>query len=159
MRILVHHRPDGIAILRCERADGSVTWQRHTSKNSRYFPPHDLTHYAVETTLGLCDAFYGLVARGWDLADFGAPWPRGKLPPEATMAEFLVGCLDLERLQGELQMAEEINARGVDQCGDAWRAVTDEELARIRALAKELVARWLALPPDGEIELIRPEGR
>jgi hypothetical protein len=159
MRIRVHNRPDGIAILHCERADGSVTWQRHTSKNSRFFPLHDLTHYAVETTLGLQHAFYGLVATGWDLSDFGAPWPRGKLPPEATMAEFLVGCLDLERLQGELQTADEVNARGLDQCADAWRPVTDDELARIRALATELIARWRALPPDGELELTRPEVR
>ena len=75
------------------------------------------------------------------------------------MAEFLVGCLDLERLQGEAQTADDVNARGLDSCGDAWRAVTDEELARIRTLARELVARWLALPPDGELRVTLPEGR
>jgi hypothetical protein len=155
MRIRIHNRVDGLAVLRCERADGSVTWQRHPEKNSRFFPPHDLTHYAVETTLGLHEAFYGLVARGWDLSDFGTPWPRGRLPAEAEVAEFLVGCLHQDCT------AEEMNAQGASFCGEAWRTVTTDELTRSRALAHELIARWQALPPDGEIALdfTLPEGR
>ena len=155
MRIKIHHRVDGLAVLRCERADGSVTWQRHPEKNSRFFPPHDLTHYAVETTLGLREAFYGLVARGWDLSDFGTPWPRGRLPAEAEVAEFLVGCLDQDAT------ADEINAQGASFCGEAWRTITNDELTRARALAHELIARWRALPPNGEIDLdfTLPEAR
>jgi hypothetical protein len=153
MRIRIHNRVDGLAILRCERADGSVTWQRHPAKNSRFFPPHDLTHYAVETTLGFRDAFYGLVASGWELSDFGHPWPRGRLPAEAGVAEFLVGCLDLERLSGEVQTVEEVNAGGTRQCGDAWQPITEDQLARLRSLTHELTARWHALPPDGELAL------
>src|SRR5581483_4280261 len=153
MRIRIHNRVDGLAVLRCERADGSVTWQRHPAKNSRFFPPHDLTHYAVETTLGLRQAFYGLVADGWDLSDFGHPWPRGRLPAEANVAEFLVGCLDLERSAGELQSIQEVNAAGLRQCGDAWRPITDDQLTRTRTLAHALIAQWAALPADGEIAL------
>src|SRR5207245_8210042 len=44
--------------------------------------------------------FYGLVAEGWDLTDFGSPWPRGPLPPEALVSEFIVGFLDRERGAG-----------------------------------------------------------
>jgi len=153
MRIRIHNRVDGLAVLRCERTDGSVTWQRHPEKNSRFFPLHDLTHYAVETTLGLREAFYGLVARGWDLRDFGTPWPRGQLPVEACVSEFLVGALDLERMSGEQQTVEEVNARGLGEFEDEWRTITDDELARSRALAHELIARWRALPPDSEIAL------
>ena len=161
MRIRIHNRVDGLAVLRCERADGSVTWQRHPAKNSRFFPPHDLTHYAVETTLGFERGFYGLVAAGWDLSDFGHPWPRGRLPAEATVAEFLVGCLDLERSAGQLQSAEDVNAAGTRQCGDTWSSITDDELTRTRTLAHELIAQWWALPPDGEIalEFTPPEAR
>lgn len=46
------------------------------------FPPHDLTHYTVETTFGYRHGFFGLIAGGWDISDFGAPWPRGPLPAE-----------------------------------------------------------------------------
>ncbi|HZS61335.1 MAG TPA: hypothetical protein VFA43_18810 [Gemmatimonadaceae bacterium] len=147
MRIRIHNRVDGLAVLRCERADGSATWQRHPAKNSRFFPPHDLTHYAVETTLGLRQAFYGLVADGWDLSDFGHPWPRGRLPAEANMAEFLVACVSQDLT------TDEINAQGANFCGSSWREVTDDQLARVRTVAAELIAQWWALPPDGEIAL------
>jgi hypothetical protein len=147
MRIRIHNRVDGLAVLRCERADGSVTWQRHPEKNSRFFPPHDLTHFAVETTLGFRHAFYGLVADGWDLSDFGHPWPRGRLPAEANVVEFLVGCLNQDLT------TDEINAQGVSYSGEAWRTITDDELARTRALAQALIAQWWALAPDAEIAL------
>ena len=142
-------------MLRCERADGSVTWQRHPEKNSRFFPPHDLTHYAVETTLGFRHAFYGLVSDGWDLSDFGSPWPRGHLPAEANVVEFLVGCLNQD------WTAEEINEQGLNYCGEAWRPISDDQLTRTRDVARALIAQWWALPPDGEItvEFIPPEGR
>lgn len=42
---------DGSAALSCGRADGSVTWQRHRGPRGQFFALHDLTHYAVETTL------------------------------------------------------------------------------------------------------------
>lgn len=46
--------------LACIRADGSVTW----SSLGRIPIHHDLTHYAVETTLGLKNSFFGLLAKG-----------------------------------------------------------------------------------------------
>lgn len=75
--IRIRKNADGSAILSCLRADGSVTWQRQTGTHGRFFPIHDLTHYAVETVLGHRRGFYGLVAEGWNVTDFGAPWPRG----------------------------------------------------------------------------------
>jgi len=155
MRIRIHNRVDGLAVLRCERADGTVTWQRHPEKNSRFFPPHDLTHYAVETVLGFRHAFYGLVSDGWDLSDFGHPWPRGRLTGKANVAEFLVGCL------GQGLTADEINTEGPAFCGAAWRAITNDELTRIRTLADTLIGQWRSLPPDGEIavEFIPREAR
>lgn len=55
-------RADGGAVLRCVRADGSVTWQRHEGRQPAFFPLHDLIHYAVESELGFHRGFYGLVA-------------------------------------------------------------------------------------------------
>ncbi len=71
--IRIKKNTDGSAALSCLRADGSVTWQRHNGKQGRFFPFHDLTHYAVETVLEHRRGFYGLVAGGWDLTDFGNP--------------------------------------------------------------------------------------
>src|SRR2546430_3915906 len=83
--IRIKKKSDGSAALSCLRPDGSVTWQRQNGQQGRFFPLHDLTHYAVEAVLGHARGFYGLVAEGWYLADFGNPWPRGPLPPEALV--------------------------------------------------------------------------
>ena len=91
---------DGRTALSCTRADGTTTWQRQQGGQAAFFPKHDLTHYAVETALGLRQGFYGLVSAGWDFSDFGSPWPRGKLPPEANISEMIVGFFDLERSSG-----------------------------------------------------------
>ena len=57
LTIRIKKKPDGSAALSCQRADGSVTWQRQTGPQGAFFPLHDLTHYAVETELGLEQAF------------------------------------------------------------------------------------------------------
>ena len=67
--IRIKKKTDGSAALTCTRADGSVTWQRQDGQLGRFFPLHDLTHYAVEQTLGFPRAFYGLLAEGWAVAE------------------------------------------------------------------------------------------
>src|SRR3989475_12063198 len=100
MLIRIKKKTDGSAALSCVRDDGSVTWQRQEGIQGRFFPLHDLTHYAVETVLGHRRGFYGLVAAGWDLTDFGQPWPRGPLPPEALGSGPRVGFLARGREAG-----------------------------------------------------------
>ena len=100
LTIEIKKRNDGTSAFRCTRRDGTVTWQHHRGRQGVFFPLHDLTHYAVETVLGHGQAFYGLVADGWALDDFGKPWPRGPLPPEALDVELIVGFLDTERASG-----------------------------------------------------------
>src|SRR5689334_5107407 len=92
--IRIKKKTDGSAALTCTRADGSVTWQRQDGQLGQFFPLHDLTHLAVEQTLGFARAFYGLLAEGWDMSDFGRPERRGMLPEEAFLAELIVGFFD-----------------------------------------------------------------
>ncbi len=146
--IQIKKKSDGSAALACRRADGSVTWQRQEGKQARFFPLHDLTHYAVETILGQARGFYGLVAAGWDLTDFGTPWPRGPLPIEALAMEQIVGLFDQERAAGVEWSAAEFNAHLRGAC-----IVTDEDLRRIRERRRELFARWAALPAGETLEL------
>jgi len=109
--IRIKKKTDGSAALTCTRADGSVTWQRQDDQLGAFFPLHDLTHYAVERVLELPRAFYGLLAEGWDLSDFGKPWAKGPLPVDAHIAELIVGFFDLERATGFLGTAEEFNEK------------------------------------------------
>ncbi|MGH7459754.1 MAG: hypothetical protein ACREMA_01840 [Longimicrobiales bacterium] len=147
---------DGPHSLVCTRADGSSTLQRHPKA---FFPFHDLTHYAVESVLDYRRAFYGLVAGGWDLQDFGEPWPRGRLPADLDPADLIVGQLDLERATGERRIADEFNVLIA-----AWyaehapaapipAALTDAQLARIRQVAAGLHAQWRETRPGETLEL------
>ena len=97
MTVRIKKNPDGRTSLSCIRADGTTTWQSQDGAQAAFFPRHDLTHYAVEIVLGHNEGFYGLVASGWDLSDFGNPWPRGPMPLAANLSEMIVGFLDLER--------------------------------------------------------------
>ena len=151
------HR-DGSAALTCTRADGTATWQRQQGAQARFFPRHDLTHYAVETVLGHRRGFYGLVAEGWDLSDFGTPWPRGPMPADTDPSELIVGFLDAERASGVEWTAADLNdkiALHASQHGPfvVGPAITDEQLARIRERRRELFARWDAVPEGETLEL------
>ena len=160
--IALKKKTDGSASLACRRADGSPTWQRPEGAQGRFFPRHDLTHYAVETVLGLDQGFYGLVASGWEFSDFGHPWPRGPLPASALAAELIVGYLDTERAAGTTWSAGEFNAKAAEYfnaLGDApGLALREADLDRIRQTRAALFARWDALPPGATLELSFPPG-
>src|SRR5438552_18836539 len=148
---------DSRTSLSCTRADGTTTWQRQEGGQARFFPRHDLTHYAVETVLGHRKGFYGLVAAGWDLSDFGSPWPRGKIPPDANLTEMIVGFFDLERRTGEIGLAKDLNDTLSRFCSDnslpAPGLLTDDDLNRVRRKRGEVFARWEAVKPGDALEL------
>jgi len=149
---------DGRTSLSCTRADGTTTWQRQQGAQASFFPRHDLTHYAVETVLGHRRGFYGLVAAGWDLADFGTPWPRGKLPKDANLSEMVVGFFDRERASGQMGTAEELNEHLSAYCDEnglpAPDKLTESGLSRVRQKRGELFARWETIEPGEALELL-----
>ena len=162
MHIRLTKRGDGGVVLRCERADGSCVWQRQGASHARFFAAHDLTHYAIETTLGLAHGFFGLLADGWTFDDFGQPGQRGPLPAEGLAAEFLAGCFDQERATGDEWAAAQLNELGRSHLRDAgydesaWPVLDEGRLARVRQARDELFARWGALAPDEHLDLEWP---
>jgi len=158
LTVRIKKKPDGSVALSCIRPDGSVTWQRQEGRQGRFFPRHDLTHFAVETELGHRRGFYGLVAEGWDITDFGTPWPCGPIPADADPSELIVGFLDGERAAGVEWSAAQFNDKAADYYRDHAMAgpppaLTDEELDRIRARMRALFARWDAVPAGDAMEL------
>ena len=157
LRIRIKKHADGSGALTAVRPDGSVTWQRQKTTVSAFFALHDLTHYAVESVLGYSQAFYELLASGWDISDFGKPWARGPLPRQAGDAELIVGFLDTERASGERMSAEEFNGKAKLYFethkipGDL--NLTDEHLINIRKRRTELFEQWAAIAPGGTLEL------
>jgi hypothetical protein len=158
LTIRIKKNADGSAALSCTRRDGSVTWQRQQGAQGRFFPLHDLTHYAVETVLRHPRGFYGMVASGWDISDFGAPWPRGRIRADADPSELIVGFLDTERASGTRWTAADFNDKTAlyyteHNLATTPPTLTDDDLARVRQRRAQLFAEWDAVPPGGTLEL------
>jgi len=157
LTIEIKKQRDGSSVLSCRRGDGSVTWQHHGGAQARFFPLHDLTHYAVETVLCERVGFYRLLAEGWNISDFGDPWPRGPLPEDAGIVELIVGFLDMERADGATWPAVDFNAHAASyfaEHGARTRLELDDEtLQRIRAARDELFGRWSELPAGSALIL------
>jgi hypothetical protein len=157
LTIQITRRADGAGVLRCTRQDGSVTWQKQSDRHSGFFALHDLTHFAVESVLDFRNGFYGLIAAGWEIEDTTGKGSRGALPPEAIEVEHIVGLLDSERASGTLWRAAEFNQSALAQAAasgrSAPRPLSEDELARIRALRSKLFSQWHSLPPGGVLEL------
>jgi len=145
LRIQIVKQPDHAGVLRCIRPDGSVTWQKRT-KHAAHFALHDLTHYAVERSLGYRRGFFGLIAEGWDEGDTTGNGARGELPPETLEVERLVGLFDAERASGAEWSAADFNE-------SSPRALTEAELRAIRSLRAELFEAWSATAPGEALTL------
>jgi hypothetical protein len=149
---------DGSTTLSCARRDGTSTWQRQEGGQAAFFPRHDLTHFAVESKLGHKQGFYGLVASGWDLSDFGTPWPRGKLPPEGNLTEMIVGFFDQERASGVIGSCDDLNELVAQFCremGIATPAILDDsDLWAVREKRGELFSKWDSVRPGDALELV-----
>jgi hypothetical protein len=136
----------GDSVLKCFRADGSTTWQRNEGPRALFFPLHDLTHYAVETVLGADDGFYGLIARGWEIAETTGETARGGAPDGTIAIEHLVGVLDAERASGTTIAAAEVNSYSAAFAQQHGRTglpqLNADVLDRIRTEIARLHAIW-----------------
>ena len=153
MVIRIHKGSGKPNTLRCLRDDGTVTW---TALNLP--AEHDLIHYVVETERGYQDAFYGLLARGWDIADFGAAdaetGRKRRLPAEAICAECLVGIFQIELLHGSAP--EDFVGLVETACAGCQVPTPDISAASLGAMRdrmRELTRRWARLPAGETLEL------
>jgi hypothetical protein len=147
---------DGPATLTCVRADGTRTW----GKEHPFFPVHDLTHFAVEGVLGFDQAFFGLIATGWEIDDFAKPGASRRMPFQAIVAEHVVGVFDRERALPAPLNAAEFNETVVASLPPAQRAafmpVSDARLSQVRELRDALEARWHTLSTGATMEVEFP---
>ena len=156
--VRIKKKADGDAALSCQRGDGSVTWQRQEGQLGRFFPLHDLTHFAVESVLGFDRAFFGLISSGWDISDFAASGAKDRIGEQALLAELIVGFFDLEQRTGELGDARDFGwkittHREEHKMPPTSFVITDEQIAAIRKKRGELYAAWRAVPPGETLEL------
>ena len=150
MRVQITKKADGSGVLRCVRADGSVTWQKQTDRQAAYFALHDLTHFAVETTLWLRRGFFGLIAEGWEMEETTGKGARGALPPEAVEVEGIVGLFDAERGGGQIWTVDEFNEFAAMR---SVRELSADEIVRVKKKRSELFQQWSAIEPGATLEL------
>jgi len=147
---------DGPATLACVRSDGTRTW----GKEHPFFPVHDITHCVVESVLGFDQAFFGLIATGWEIDDFAKPGASRRLPFQAIVAEHVVGIFDRERALVEPMTSDEFNESVIASLPpaqrDAFTLLSAEQLAQVRASRQTLGARWHALAPGATMEVTFP---
>ena len=159
LKIRIRKGKDGPNALVCTRPDGTVTMQH---QKAGFFPVHDLTHYAVESVLSDVCGFWRLVLEGWEITDFGKPWPRGPMPPEALVPELIVGQFDLELATGHVVDANDLNAHLASWFASNFpdervpALIEDAQVERARGLTRALHARWYSLAPGESIELEFP---
>ncbi len=156
LKIEIVKRADGAGLLRCSRADGSVTWQRQPASHAVHFTHHDLTHFAVETVLGYERGFFGMIASGWDIEDTTGKGARGPLSDESTEVESVVGLFDSERASGGLWTEGEFKQFTARKM---TRELDETAIRAIRATRAQLFERWAAVEIGGVLELefaVRP---
>ena len=139
--------------LTCVRTDGSTTW---TNLHPNMFQ-HDLMHYAVETTLGLQNSFFGQVASGIDINEFNKPTnQRGfKIPVEAIQTEYIVGLVQVELSDGAVfedfndQLQKSLATKNIP----IPEQLTNANLDKIRTKFKQLLRQLVGLKPGDYLEL------
>lgn len=141
------HKPD---TLTCIRDDGSVTW----TYLHREFAIQDLAHYVVETTLGLENAFLGLIAKGYDISDFNQPKAERpfEIPEEALNTEVIVGLLQtdlLESLRGNADRCELLRDYGAL----LPVKIADAQLETMQQKLQALLQKWRDLQPGESMTL------
>src|SRR5437016_2614514 len=149
---LSHSNPP---VLTCIRDDGTMTYSK--SRHGEYFARHDLMHYAVETTLGFREGFFGLIAAGRSIPSFSEPGTAATLPAQALHAELMVGQLDQEFAFSSPLDVEEFNAMlatSITQAGlPVLPALSAKDLSAIRSRYSALLAEYLAIPDSQWLEL------
>ena len=116
---------------------------------------HDFAHYVVETTLGFENAFFGLVAKGYDIPDFSEPKAQRpfEIPEEAMNTEPIVALLQADL--PNTPYPQDTNSNGLFREHSATLPVniTDEQLKVMRQKLRTFLQQWHDLQPGESMTL------
>ena len=141
------HKPD---TLTCIRDDGTTTW----THLHRGFVQHDFAHYVVKTTLGFENAFFGLVAKGYNIPVFSEPKAERpfEIPREAIDTEPIVALLQADLLENPTNTQ---HSDGVLRNHSASLPVdiADKQFEVMQQKLRALLQRWQNLQPGESMTL------
>ncbi len=146
------------SILRCTREDGSITF-------AKLYPTleiHDIAHYVVEQQLRFSNAFYGLLGKGYDIADFSLPrdtrptalLPKN-LPEEALVTEHLVNLLQTAYFQPTpiADILDNLAQILLEKQLQFPRKITQKTLHEMTNALKSFMRQWTLLENDEKLLL------
>jgi hypothetical protein len=155
-----------ITITKGEREDSIEAVRADGSSVRTSFPhkgpiPHDAVHFYVESSLGIADAFWGMVAAGRHPEEVAAIAKEGghasakrAMVPEASVvrlvqAERAVECFEADLWSGGASSPETI--RETIEAGCAHSLVppidlSDQAIASIRFYLADLMQHWRSAP-------------
>ena len=138
------------------REDGTSTWAGiHPGLET-----HDLAHFAVEQTLKMKEAFFGLISEGFEITDFELPNDQKpgrlmKLPFEALQSEHLVNLIQTEKQQKDKRIDLIIYLESIFETnGLPFIPELSKLLPQIRVLYHKLSEDWLSTKPKETLELM-----
>ena len=146
------------SILKCVRDDGSETW----TKIQPAIEFHDLAHYVVETELGFSNAFYGLVAEGYNIEDFELAREQrpeallpANLPTEALQTEHIVNLLHVgqDKTDTEMDLLTTLEKILSENRLPPPDNLDSRSLQSIRLRLNGLLLSWQQLEPGNSLQL------
>jgi hypothetical protein len=149
----IKKKSDGAAVLTFVRADGSRT-SSPIGAAGGFGPVHDLSHYVVESVLGIGRGFIGLCAEGWSVQDFDKNAAKN-IPPEAAISEAVSGEISRMEAMSQWSTCEDFNWT----IGGTGATITVEQYDAIRRALASLRARWNGLEPGATMSLRFEPGR
>lgn len=133
-------------IIRYTRDNGTNTWM----KTDDFFVRHDLSHYAIEKTLGYKTAFMGMLNNGMDIRDFDNREKRLQISvtQEACNAENMANLFLIETIAGNSSNFNEMLASAFSGMQQAFFApvLSENEIDSIKRYLKKLLQQWGKLP-------------
>jgi hypothetical protein len=146
MQLRITKNSDKPHSLLYKRDNGTETWM----SAGEFFVRHDLSHYAIEKTLGYTTAFMGMLNDGMDIKDFEDRDKRLRIPltAEGVYAENMANLFLMEIAQGGVEDMNQVIADSFIAMGRPLRPVrlSDAELTAVRSLLRQLLGDWNVLP-------------
>lgn len=133
-------------VIKYIRDNGTETWMH----SDDYFVRHDLSHYAIESTLSYKDAFNGMINNGMDIRDFENREKRLSMTisNEAVNAENLANLFLVEIAQNTFEDFDAVQQQAFSVFASQYDllTVTGEQVTGIRTYLRQLLQEWNQLP-------------
>ncbi len=153
MQILFTKNINKQNVIKYIRDNGTETWMYCDD----FFIRHDLSHYALEKTLGYKTAFNGMLNAGMDIRDFDDKEKRAQLSvtAEAWYAENMANLFLIELAQGQFTDFNEVQQAAFVSFNQHYPPIRlqEDKIESVRIYLSELLAQWKALPAGETLEL------